>query len=206
MKIVYLSIIALLLNACASMDITSVPKNPSQHPFSKIMVVCVETSDDLKQLNSEIFDSHIRGQFNDIENLKFRNQLERTLQRNLGRYGLPKVIKSSEIFNVDQDYTYEQFCDEIGKTGAEAVLLINTRNYWFSSRYVTTHYNHSSVTNEETEPNSTYYAYLYPASDLENYLWIGRINVSGIWAGYDTLNNYLARGVTRMMRKENYIF
>lgn len=187
------------------MDITSVPKSQPERPFSRVMLVCIETSNDMSQLDAPYFDQNIRKKFNDIDNLKFRTQLERTVDRNLSRNGFPEVIKSSEIFKVDEDYSFEQFYSEVKKTGAEAVLFINLRDYWMSDKYVTSHYENTSVTRNESEPNSSYYAYLYSFEDLQQYAWVGKINVSGIWAGYDTLNNYLARGIARMLSKEKYI-
>lgn len=198
-------LVTLFLHSCASMDITSVPKSQPERPFSRVMIVCIETSDEMSQLDAPYFDENIRKKFNDIASLKFRTQLERTVDRNLGRNGFPEIIKSSEVFKVDEDYSFEQFYSEVKKTGAEAVLFINLRNYWMSDKYVTSHYENTSVTTNESEPNSSYYAYLYSFEDLQKYAWVGKINVSGIWAGYDTLNNYLARGIARMLRKEKYI-
>ncbi len=199
-------LVALFLHSCASINITSVPKSHPERPFSRIAIVCIETSNDMKLLDASYFDANVRGNFNDVDNLKFRAQLERTVARNLGTNGYPQIIKSSEIFKVDEDYSFEQFYSEIEKTGAEAVLFINLRDYWMSTKYVTSHYENMSVTRDESEPNSSYYAYLYPVNDFQKYIWVGKINVSGIWAGYDTLNNYLARGIARMLSKEKYIY
>lgn len=77
---------------------------------------------------------------------------------------------------------------------------------WHTSSYVTTHYKHSTITRETYEPNSTYYTYLYDVKNLDEYVWIGKVNVHGIYAGYDTLNNYFARMISGKLRQEKYIY
>ncbi|WP_439181591.1 hypothetical protein [Carboxylicivirga taeanensis] len=203
-KLVILYLLATLLTSCASSSIISVVKSPAEHPYSSMMVVFV-TGDSFKGFTEENYNNNVRGNFNNISYLKFREQLEKSLERNIGAGGFPRIVKSSEAFLPDEDYTYSQFLNKVKSSGSEAILVINLDGYWTSSKYVTTYYENSAVTDEREEPNSSYNVYLYDVNELAEYQWISEIVVNGIYAGYDTLNNYFSRRVAKRLRKDNFI-
>jgi len=204
-RLLILLFIAILFTSCATSYITSVVKSQPEHPYSSIMLVCI-SGNSFKGFTEENFNRYVQNNFNNVRHLKFRKQLEKALDRNLAPNGFPRIIKSSDVFKADETYTYEEFMAKVKRSGCEALLMINLKNYWYTTDYVTTHYQHSSVTREDDEPNSSYDTYLYDVGDLENYKWIGQITVEGIYAGYDTLNNYLARRVANKLRKEKMIY
>ncbi len=203
-RFVILYLLATLLTSCASSSITSIVKSPTVRPYSSMMLVFT-TGDTFKGLTEDNYNNYVRGNFNDISYLKFRKQLEKSLVRNMSEGGFPRIIKSSEAFLPDEDYTYEQFQNKVSGSGCEVILVINLNSYWTSSKYVTSYYENSAVTDEREEPNSSYNVYLYDANDLEEYKWISEIVVNGIYAGYDTLNNYFSRRVANRLRKDNFI-
>ncbi|MBS2211582.1 hypothetical protein KEM09_09225 [Carboxylicivirga mesophila] len=203
-RLVILYLLAVLLTSCASSSITSIVKSPAQRPYSSMMLVFT-TGNNFKGFTEGNYNNNVRSNFNDISYLKFRKQLEKSLERNISPGGFPRIIKSTEAFLPDEDYTYEQFKNQLKRSGCEAILVVNLGDYWTSSKYVTTYYENSSVTNEREEPNSSYNVYLYDVNDLDNYKWISEIVVNGIYAGYDTLNNYLSRRVAKRLRKDHFI-
>jgi hypothetical protein len=203
-RLVILFFLAVLLTSCASSSITSVVKSQGERPYSSIFVVFT-TGNNFKGLTEDNYNTHVRHNFNDISYLKFRKQLEKSLERNMSNGYFPRIIKSSEVFLPDEEYTYEQFQDKVKRSGCEAILLVNLDDYWTTSDYVTTYYENTAVTKEREEPNSSYNVYLYDVNDLEEYKWISEIVVEGVYAGYDTLNNYFSRRVANRLRKDNFI-
>ncbi|RCW29184.1 hypothetical protein [Marinilabilia salmonicolor] len=201
-----LLIFLVLLSGCALSNITSVSKNKTTKPFSSFFILCVESPDEIKALNKENYENFIANNFNKIDGLNVRSQLEKTISRNLSIGNFPRIVKSLDVFQVDEQYTYEEFMEKIGATGTEAILFVNLRNYWQSKEYVTSYYKRSSVTREELEPNATYYAYLYDLRNIDEYLWLSKVNVYGINAGYDTLNNYFARRISKDLKKNKYSY
>jgi len=196
----------IILTSCATSSITSVSKLQTERPFSGIMVVCIQTEDEFRAFNAESYSTYVYRQFNSFDDMKVREHLEKSLAYYMAPEGFPRVLKASDAFNVDEDYSYEQFLAKVKRSGVEALLVVNMSNYWYTSSYVSTHYEHSTVTRETSEPNSTYYAYLYDVKNLDEYVWIGKVNVHGIYAGYDTLNNYFARKISGQLRHEKYIY
>ncbi len=196
----------LLLTSCASTYVTTLKKADLPRPFSSVMVVCIENETNVKEFNEDSFNEFIRGDFNSFENMTYRKQLERSLKRNIAKLGFPNVNTTSELFEDDEDYSYEAFMEKISKTSCQAILLINLNDYWTTTDYVTNHYENVSVTRESTEPNYRFYCNLFNIEGLGRYIWTGDIVAEGIFAGYDTLNNHMSRRLSAKLRKDKMIY
>lgn len=184
-----------LLAGCSTASISTVPKTVPDRPYARILTVFVDSDMDFYRLDAETYETYLKKRFNDLDHLEYRQQLERTFGRNLTATGTG-IVRSSEVFEVNTEVSYDAFMNKVKETGAEAILLVNLRNYWYS-------YDNDNDL-DDSEPNASFNCYLVDLKTLEP-VWLARSVVNGIIAGYDTLNNNLARRVAAKLRKERYI-
>jgi hypothetical protein len=204
--LIILIAIVFVLTGCASTSVTSIPKKKIDYPLSALMVVCIQSKEKVGGFNEGNYNKYIKNSFCSVNNLKMREQLEESMKRYLCPKGdYPRIVTSYELFKPNEEYTYDEFMNEFNKTGCQGILLINTTDYWLTTDYVTSHYDQVSVTRTSNKPNSANFTYLYDLTQSQDYIWIGKFDVEGIYAGYETVNNHLARKIASKLRKEKYI-
>ncbi|GET26113.1 hypothetical protein [Prolixibacter sp. NT017] len=195
--------LSLLLNSCAVSSITTVEKDKIQRPYSRIVVLYTGDHEEFHQLDSTTYQNFLAGKYNALKDIDFTRQINKAFQRKLQSRGTT-VIKSTNIFGVNEKVSYQQFLEAIQKTGAQAILIINLKNYWHT---VNTTYSSNdsgtSVTNN-TEPNASFLSYLVDLKSMKP-VWMSKSTVLGVYAGYDTLNNHLARRVYSKLVSAHYI-
>ena len=201
MKTFQLIIACLYLTGCASSKFTTAINNKTPYPYGKVMVLTVESNNDFYQLDSSSYYSIIQRSFNKIDNFDFRKQLERTLDKNLGSDNTV-IIKSSDMFKPNSEISYNDFKQTLQNSGAEAVLILNLKNYWNTSSYSI----NNNVVSQNQKPNALFIGYLVDLKDNKP-VWAAKmvINAATI-AGYDTLNSELAKKLGSNLSKENYIY
>jgi hypothetical protein len=207
MKIVIVVLTIICLFSCATTNTTTVNIIKPESPYSRIMVVTVTRADDLYTFNEEYYNKNIRKKFNNVHDLEYRNHLEKAVLRTIqGESDFPVVVKSVDVYTPIVDYTYEEFMQKFKETGCQAILFVNLSNYWTTENYITTQGEYLSYTSTNSQPNHTYLCYLLDQDDLQRNTWVGKISVFGTFAGYDTLNNHLARRLASRLRKSNYTY
>lgn len=194
------------LSGCAVSSTSTANLNKSKKYYVGIMTLVVSIDEDFSKLDSVTYDKYVRGKFNNLENLKYRKQLEKSLQRNLMQEGTQtRIVKSEETFELNTDVSYSDFLKQVKYTGVDGILLVNQRSYWTTINSAqTVNFEYTSATTIDTEPNADFHSYLIDAESLQP-VWYANTLVQGVSAGYDTLNNYLARSLYRKMRKDKCI-
>ena len=195
----------LLFSGCATTS-TSTAKvaKPEKHYIGLLSLV-VNTQADISKLDSMTYEQHIRGKFNNLENSTYRKQLEKTLLRNFDRPNTQtRLVKSSDVFELNADISYSQFLEQVKKTGVDGILFVKQSNYWHSTDYTTVYNDNIATTTENTQPNAAYHTYLIDTNTLKP-VWYADSKVLGVYAGFDTLNNHLARSLFNKLRKDKYI-
>lgn len=200
-----LLIAGLLFSGCAVTS-TSTAKvtKPDKH-YIGLLTLVVNTQTEFRELDSLTYEQHIRGRFNNLENSTYRKQLEKTLARNFERPNAQlRLVKSSDVFNLNTDISYSQFLEKVKEIGVDGILFVKQSNYWHTTDYTTVHQDHVSTTTGSTQPNAAYHTYLIDTNTLKP-VWYADSKVLGVSAGFDTLNNHLARSIFNKLRKDRYI-
>lgn len=182
-KLLVISIMISILGSCAVSSTKSYVTKIVDRPYSRILTLYVESEFYLKTFDSAFYEGHVRRKFNSLSGVRFVNQLEKTLTRNLSSKGTI-IIKSTELFQVNDDVSYADFNNALEKAGIQAVLLVNLTNYWHStsvSNDVTT-----GTTTYSEEPNATFNCYLFDWHSKEM-MWLSNHGVFGVYASFDTL-------------------
>ncbi|MDD4385724.1 MAG: hypothetical protein PHD06_11175 [Bacteroidales bacterium] len=208
MKRLLIILIVIGLSSCATTSIVDVKRSKPDIPYTHIMVLTVTLSEELVTFDEAFYNQNIRRKFNNLDDLKFREHLEKSLKRNLKvEDDFPIIVSSSEVFTPIEDYSFDQFLAKYKELGCQALLLVNRSNYWTSERYVTNYYGDVASTSVEEEPNFTYLCYLLDEEHLGRNVWVGKITAYGsTLAGYDTLNNHMARRLSRVLRRNKYLW
>ncbi|AKD02573.1 hypothetical protein POKO110462_08640 [Pontibacter korlensis] len=195
----------LILSGCASTSTSTAKVTKPEKYYVGFMPLVVYTNSEFSQLDSATYEEHIRGKFNNLERSMYRNQLEKTLVRNFNRENAQtRLVKSSDLFEINTDIGYREFLQKVQATGVDGILLINQSGYWHTTDYTTVHYDNVSSTTANPQPNAAYHAYLIDVHTLKP-VWYANSVVTGVYAGFDTLNNHLARALFRKLRKDKYI-
>lgn len=201
MKIIFTCLItAALFSSCATSSLHSEAKKGRTQPFRTVLTLYVDDPLIMQQFDSAFFTNKVSNYFNDLSTLPIRRQLERTMKRNLSNTST-RVISSSELFSVNDEVSYSTFKQKIENANVDAILLINEEHYWETVSYNRV----GNRVEKDAQPNSAFHCYLADAASGE-VLWLARCTVRGIFAGYDTLNNILARRVSRTLKGEGYVF
>ncbi|GAB3823341.1 hypothetical protein GCM10028895_30150 [Pontibacter rugosus] len=195
-----------MFSGCAVTSTSTAKVEKPDKFYVGIMTLVTEMDADFSQLDSATYEQHVRGKFNNLENVKYRKHLEKTLARNLEKENVQtRIIKSSEVFELNSDVSYSEFVEKINKIGVDGILLVNQKNYWYSQSYSTVHFDYTSATTVDQEPNAVFHTYLVDINSLKP-VWFADSMIQGVSAGYDTLNNHLARSLFRKLQKDKYIF
>lgn len=200
-----LALCLLLLSGCAvTSTSTAKVKKPQKH-YIGLMTLIVNSDADISQLDSATYEQHIRGKFNNLENDKYRRHLEKTLVRNLEHPSVQtRLVKSADVFDLNTDISYSEFLQKVRATGVDGILFVKQGNYWYNTSYTTVHFEYTSSTTASSQPSTSYHTYLIDIDTLQP-VWYANSLVEGISAGFDTLNNHLARSIFRKLRKDKYI-
>lgn len=187
------------LFSCATSSITTQNLDNSQRHYAKILTCVIDKPLVIHEFDSAFYETSVKENFNDLGNIQVRNQLEKTLKRNLESIST-EIVRSSDLFSVNEITGYSRFKEKIEKAGVEAILLINEESSWDTPSYQKV--GHSIQYNGQ--PNTAFHCYLI---DVESgrVVWLGRCVVNGVYAGYDTLNNTLARKVAKKLRETGRI-
>ncbi|MGS2738850.1 hypothetical protein [Sinomicrobium sp. M5D2P17] len=188
----------LLLGSCASGNISSYTIKEPVRIYDKIAVVWTSSKNDITGLDSITYNETFRRNFNNLDGAKYRKQLEKTFTRNM----FPtQVITAGELFDINRDYGYDEFIDKIEAWEAPAILVIKQAS-WQQKQHID---GLDGDISTRYEPDAKFHVYLIDAASKEN-IWMATSGVSGdFYAGYETINNNLARKVVRKLRKEGYI-
>jgi hypothetical protein len=195
--LVYLLIQALF--SCATSSISVQNLGNSKDHYDKIFTCIIDKPLTVHAFDSAFYEESVKDHFNNLGNLQVRKQLERTLKRNLGN-ALNEIVPSSDLFVVNENITYSDFKEHIKNAGAKAILLINEESSWDTPNYRVA----GNSVQYSGEPNTAFHCYLIDA-ESGKIVWLSCCVVRGIWAGYDTLNNTLARRIANKLRESGYI-
>ncbi|NNV57264.1 hypothetical protein [Limnovirga soli] len=201
----YLIAAGFLMQSCATSHITTEVKDTPSKPLTKILVLTTETNHDYYRLDSATYNNKIRGNFNNMDNAIFRQQLEKSMQRSMGSYATT-IVPASNVYTTNSDIGFSDFIEKTTQLGVDGILLINLDNYWNtnSTRVVNT-YNNQIETKTEESPNAAYNCYLFNATG-DKILWLAHVEVNGqAIAGYDVLNNRLTAKLKKDLTKARFI-
>jgi hypothetical protein len=187
------------LFSCATSSISTKNLYNSKRSYGKILTCIVDQPLTLHVFDSAFYDASVKAHFNNLGNLQVRNQMERTLKRNLESVS-NEIVKSSDLFVVNEMTNYKEFKDRIEKAGVKAILLINEEYSWDTPGYTKV----GQSIEYSGEPNTAFHCYLIDAETGE-LIWLARCVVRGVYAGYDTLNNTLARRIATKLKDCGYI-
>jgi len=194
-----------LLSGCATTSTSTAKVVKPEKYYIGLLTLVVDSQVDITKLDSATYEEHIRGKFNNLENSTYRKQLEKTLQRNFERPNAQtRLVKSSDIFDLNTDVSYSQFMEKVQEIGVDGILFVKKSNYWHSTNYTTVYDNNIATTTADTQPNAAYHTYLIDTNSLLP-VWYADSKVYGVYAGFDTLNNHLARSIFNKLRKDKYI-
>jgi hypothetical protein len=199
MKMIFTCLVIVGLYSCATSSLHSEAKKEVLQPYRSILTMYIEEPLTLHEFDSAFYTDNVRDRFNDLRTLPVRAQMEKTLKRNLS-HPSTRVISSSEVLGVNEDLDYAVFKEKLEIANVEAILLVNEDQYWETYSY--NRVGHSIERN--SEPNSAFHCYLVDVATGE-VLWLGRCTVRGVFAGYENLNNMLARRVTRILKEKGYV-
>jgi hypothetical protein len=203
-----LGFFALLMSSCATSRTTAVTKIKPQKGYVNLMVVFIDKGPEIQELNETTYNSTIRNKFNNLTHIRLREQLEKTMARNVSTEAT-LISGASEYFPVNEDIDYNTFIKKIKDTGAEGILLVNRNARWNRQSYTTYSFDKESnisVTDTETAPNGSFLCYLF---DLNNEapVWVSQSSVLGTtWDSPGTLNSSLARNISRKLVKAGFIY
>ncbi|MNS14775.1 hypothetical protein D3C72_463990 [compost metagenome] len=193
--------ICFLLSGCATSSISTVSNDKAISPYNQILTLYTDAEFDFYQLDSVTYEQNFRRKINNLSDYDYRKQLEKTLRRNLNG-NQTRIVKSTEIFKVNEDIPYGEFKTKIQNAEVDAILIINMKNYWYSKSVKTDIFGQPSVSED---PNAAFLSYLYDVKSNKT-VWMAKSVVSGmLYAGYETLNNMMARRVARKLSKGKYI-
>jgi hypothetical protein len=199
MKMIFTCFIIAGLYSCATSSLHSEIKKQTPEPYRNILTLYMEEPFTLQDFDSVFYTENVRNKFNDLRTMPVRAQMEKTLKRNLS-HPFTRVVSSSDVFGVNENIDYTVFKEKLENAKADAILLINEDQYW-----ETHHYNRVGHSVEkDSQPNSAFHCYLVDAA-TGDIVWLARCTVQGMFAGYENLNNMLARRVTHILKKEGYI-
>ncbi len=194
-----------ILSGCATTSTSTAKVTKPEKHYIGLMTLVVNSQADISLLDSATYENYIRGRFNNLENSTYRKQLEKTLARNFVRPNAQIwLVKSSDIFDLNTDISYRQFMKKVQETGVDGILFVKQSNYWHTTNYTTVYDDNIATTTANTQPNAAYHTYLIDANTLMP-VWYADSKVYGAFAGFDTLNNHLARSLFSKLRRDKYI-
>lgn len=187
------------LFSCASSSISVQNLDNSREQYNKILTCIIDQPLTIHSFDSAFYNESVKDHFNNLSNLQVRKQLEKTLKRNIEN-ALNEIVRSSDLFMVNDKIGYSDFKERIKSAGIKAILLINEESSWETPNYTVS----GNSVQYNGQPNTAFHCYLIDA-ESGKIIWLSRCVVKGIFAGYDTLNNTLARRLANKLRASGYI-
>lgn len=192
------------LAACSSSQFTSLPVVKPQLPYHHVMTLFNYKQGDFRQLDSAFYNKYLRSDFNSLDMAKVRMDLEKRIKNNLEGIGT-KITPSSDLYEVNHLYSFDEFKGTIDSNHFDAILFVNLDDWWTTSqKQIVSMSNGTHYVKTDEEPNGSYKCYLYDMR-MGKIVWMGTSTVWGIYAGYDTINGKLSRNLRRKLRSEGYI-
>ena len=125
----YLSTLLIILfcTSCTNFQraISTQKLNVSEKPADNFLLLFIEYKDEISRLDEEHYNRALKGKFNNLEHERFRAHLA-----DLAWNTFFPVISFDyrNIFEMHQDYSYEEFKARLDQPNLEYVLLINMKN------------------------------------------------------------------------------
>jgi hypothetical protein len=199
---------SLVFSGCATSKMTAVTKIKPQRGYVNLMVVFVKSADEITNLTEASYNANIKNKFNNLDDIKLRQHLEKTFASNVGTYAT-LVNKSSDYFGVGEEYDYQTFLSKVKETGAEGIIFINSKSRWNSesySTYTVGRRSPTSFTTTDIAPNASFLCYLIDLKTTKP-VWMAQSNVFGTtWDSYNSLNTSLAKDVGYKLMKEGFVY
>ncbi|WP_108210251.1 hypothetical protein [Pontibacter mucosus] len=198
-----LAICLLLLSGCATPS-TAIKLDKNRDYYFGLMSLVLETNEDFKQLDSITYENHIRGKFNNLVSSTYRNEVEKALGNKFSFDNAQiRLVKSSEVFEINKDVSYSQFLQKMKDTGVDGILFVNKYNISQVQNYDTRHYQHSSSSSVVgTEEKARFNSYIIDVETLKP-VWYTDTHVQSESAYI--MNKQLAESVFKKLRKDKYI-
>jgi hypothetical protein len=194
-----LASIAFAASCTTSHTVVHVNKKTGSY-YGKIAVVYTNDGAELKSWDKDYFSLALKNKFNNLSDRRVRTQLEKALNRYLSS-DLTKTVALSPLFEYNEELDFERLEKTIDSLDADAILLVTENHYWETPTYTHT----GNITRYEGEPNAQFTAYLVDARTGE-IKWVGESVIRGVFAGFDTLNNKLAKKIYKKLSDEGYIY
>jgi len=97
----------------------------SEKPVDNFLILFIEHKDEIPRLDEEFYNKALKGKFNNLEHERFRNHLADVAWDTF----FPVMsFDYRNIFEVHQDYTYEEFKTRLEQPNLEYILLVNMKN------------------------------------------------------------------------------
>ncbi|NOW94809.1 hypothetical protein [Mucilaginibacter sp. SG564] len=192
LKYLALSVSLFLVTGCGT-TLKTVTPTQADHTYKKIALTVINTHGELRDFSKQSFDSIVNPVFNNLKDIQIRTTLEEMFTRKLSSPAT-SIIKSSDVFKIHENVSYNDYLNRLQSSGAEAVLIIGLSTSW-GSQTSTTHHN-DTVTG--SNPN---FLFLYYLVDLKT--------AQQVWLGNDRViyraENVSAGDVNRALYKSGYI-
>jgi hypothetical protein len=199
MKYIFTFFVCAILVSCASSSIHTGKTYPPAIPYHRIVTFFVGRQLNLNDFDSLFYEEYLLGQFNNLDDLPVRRQMQRTLKRNLGS-AYTEIIASSDLFDLNDKVPFDSFRTVLDRIDPDAVFIVNMENYRETPAYTKV----GSTYQYSGEPSAAYNSYLVDFH-TGKIAWMSHAVVRGIWAGYDVLNNTVARRISTNLRIARYI-
>jgi hypothetical protein len=126
----------ILLTGCAGTTLNVVEKKETARPFSKILVIFVDSDIDFSVFDSTTYNICIKSVFTDSAGYDTRNNTEGLIFNYLST---PRslIVKSSDLFD---RYTnsYDDFTRQVDSLGIDAILIVHVRRYSYTNHILPT--------------------------------------------------------------------
>ena len=165
-----------------------------------VLVLYVQSSDDIFEWGEEAYDNILKGRFNDLANKRNREFLFKNFSRRL----YPTFVHNyADYFSDHKIYEYDEFVNILDSANIKHILLVNLR---------ITSLERSTIYTNTISPNKIYPNNIpITTSSISNahqvYL-LETKNPKPIWIAYGFPGpaRNIARSVHRDLRKENFFY
>lgn len=201
-NIAWLIIAVILFTSCGTSKTISNSKNvPGGARYNKLFTVSINTKKPIYELNETVYNTLIKDSFSDLRRVKFRQQLEKSLDRN---FSSPRrsLVKSSEVFKLNTANSYADFINKIDSSGIQALLIVNLTDYWQSKNYTIDGDQASSSAIQNSSAGFNCYLVDMQSKKL---VWSARSVVNAPETRIEVLNNTLARQLVAKLTKDGFI-
>lgn len=128
-SVFYLSlfILTLFCTSCTNFQraISTQKGAVSEKPVDNFLILFIEYKDEIPRLDEEHYNKALKGKFNNLEHQRFRDHLTDVAWDTF----FPVMsFDYRNIFEIHQDYSFEEFKARLDQPNLEYVLLINMKN------------------------------------------------------------------------------